>query len=94
MSTHEPPLDPPVSRPAAVEEFVDVEMVDEPEVPAPDVIPPPVIPPPVRVFAAEAIEEDVAIVDERSVPVKMWRGFAACLAWLFGLASLIGQATF
>jgi hypothetical protein len=85
MPTREPPPDQPASPPAAVEEFVEVELVDEPRAAAAEVVPPPV-----RVYAAEAIEEDVAIVDERSIPVKLWRGFAAGLAWLFGLASIIG----
>lgn len=45
--------------------------------------------PPVRVFMAEGIEERVAIVDERSFPVRAWQGLCSCLEWLFGLASVI-----
>jgi len=45
--------------------------------------------PPVRVFAAEGIEEEVAIVDERSLPVKLWGWLCSGIEWLFGLASVI-----
>ena len=45
--------------------------------------------PPVRVFAAEWIAEDVTIVDERSLPVKLWGKLCSGIEWLFGLASVI-----
>lgn len=45
--------------------------------------------PPVRVFAAEGIEEQVVIVDERSLLVKLWGWLCSGLEWLFGLASVI-----
>ncbi|MEX0819535.1 MAG: DUF4013 domain-containing protein [Pirellulaceae bacterium] len=40
-------------------------------------------------FEAEGIEEQVAIVDERSLPVKIWRYLCSGIEWLFGLASVI-----
>ena len=54
-----------------------------------DPTPPPITTPPVRVYEAEAIEENVVIVDERSVPVKIWYWFCSSVEWLFGLASVI-----
>lgn len=47
------------------------------------------MPPRVRVYAAEEIEELVAIVDERSIPVKLWGAMCSGIEWLFGLASVI-----
>ncbi|MCA9120939.1 MAG: DUF4013 domain-containing protein [Planctomycetaceae bacterium] len=45
--------------------------------------------PPVRVYDAEPIEERVSVVDERSLPVKVWQSLCSGLEWLFGLASVI-----
>ncbi|MEO8498651.1 MAG: hypothetical protein ABI614_26620 [Planctomycetota bacterium] len=45
--------------------------------------------PPVRVYAAEWIEENVAVIDERSLPVKLWVWLCSGIEWLFGLASVI-----
>lgn len=45
--------------------------------------------PPVRVYAAEGIEEEVVVVDERSLPVKLWLWLCSGIEWLFGLASVI-----
>ncbi|MCA9142100.1 MAG: DUF4013 domain-containing protein [Planctomycetaceae bacterium] len=46
-------------------------------------------PPPVRVFTAEGIEEEIAVVDERSLPVKAWQSVCSSIEWMFGLASVI-----
>lgn len=50
--------------------------------------------PPVRVYAAEAIVEDIAVVDERSLLVKVWCGLGSAWEWLFGLASVIAGLAF
>ena len=87
MSTSEPPQDQPtpptdiiaeriIGDPPRSESQSDLEATSE-------------LVPPVRVFAAEAIEEQVAIVDERSIPVKLWGWTCSGIEWLFGLASVI-----
>ena len=45
--------------------------------------------PPQRLYEAEAIEEDVTLVDERSWPAWLFHQFCAITHWCFGLASLI-----
>jgi hypothetical protein len=45
--------------------------------------------PPVRLFEAEEIEEKVAVVDERSLPLRVWHGLCSALEWLFGVFSLL-----
>ena len=45
--------------------------------------------PPVRIHSAVVINEEVQVVDERSIPVKGWAWFCMAVAWLFGFASVI-----
>ncbi len=45
--------------------------------------------PPVRVYSAEEIDEQVEVIDERSLPVKLWHRLCSGLEWLFGLVSVI-----
>lgn len=45
--------------------------------------------PPIQIHDAELIEENVTLVDERSLPVKCWGWFCSALDWLFGLACMI-----
>lgn len=80
MSTSDSPDDQPSSPVYASD--APIAGHDEPEAP-------PVTAPPVRVYAAEAIEEDVTIVDERSIPVQFWGMLCSGLEWLFGFASVI-----
>jgi hypothetical protein len=47
------------------------------------------IAPPVRCFPAEAIEEQVQIIPEHSLPWRAWHSTARAFEWLFGLASLL-----
>ncbi|MBP86077.1 MAG: hypothetical protein CMJ64_05065 [Planctomycetaceae bacterium] len=50
---------------------------------------PPTDLPPIQIHAAEMIDEDVTVVDERSLPVKCWSWFCNVLDWLFGMACVI-----
>ncbi len=45
--------------------------------------------PPVRVYEADWIAEDVAVVDERSILVQLWGMICSGIEWLFGFASVI-----
>src|SRR5688500_3432033 len=66
---------------------------DGPSVPAsPTSAPPPSLPP-VRIYAAETIEEQIAVVDERSLPFWLVHQFFGAAEWLFGgLSLLVGLA--
>lgn len=59
-------------------------------VPAPPLIHTATELPPIQIHHAELIEEDVKLVDERSLPVKCWGRLCSMLDWLFGLACVIG----
>lgn len=52
-------------------------------------LPPPIQAPPVRIHLAEVIDEDVKVVDERSIPAQCWAWFCTAIAWLFGFASVV-----
>lgn len=45
--------------------------------------------PPVRLFEAQAIEERVAVVDERSLPFWFFDQIGLALDWIFGVLSLV-----
>jgi len=45
--------------------------------------------PPQRLYEAEAIEEEMALVDERSWPTWMFHQFCAITHWCFGLVGLV-----
>jgi len=47
------------------------------------------VPPPVCVFEADAIEEAVTLVDERSLLAKLWYAVAGSVEGVFGLVSLV-----
>ncbi len=80
MSSNDPPSDFPT--PPPVERSVEAEVIREPDVTTNEM-------PPVRVFSAEAIEDKVEVVDERSLLLKIWRRFCSAVEWLFGLGSMI-----
>src|SRR5262245_42125668 len=44
---------------------------------------------PVRIYEAEPIVEQVAVVDERSLPFWLFHNLCSALEWLFGVFSMI-----
>jgi hypothetical protein len=50
---------------------------------------PPAVLPPVRIYDAEPIIEQIAVVDERSLPFWLFHSLCSALEWLFGLFSML-----
>jgi len=45
-------------------------------------------PPPIQIFPAETIVENLTIVDESSLPLRLWRWLGSGIEWCYGIACL------